>query len=76
MQLSRNIYNIQHLSIITMETITMPKQEFEEIKLELEETKEELERLRDEKEEELPSVEEQLEMGLKDLREGKIMRLN
>tara|TARA_Y100000034_G_C6902137_1_gene417492 strand:+ start:880 stop:996 length:117 start_codon:yes stop_codon:yes gene_type:complete len=36
--------------------------------------KEELERLRSEKEE-LPSVEEQLDMGLKDMREGKIMRL-
>jgi vacuolar-type H+-ATPase subunit I/STV1 len=58
-----------------METITISKQEFEDIKAELEETKEELEKLRAEKEEELPSVEEQLEMGLKDMREGKIMRL-
>ena len=51
-----------------METIEIPKQQFEEMK-------EELERLRKEKEEPLPSVEEQLEMGLKDMEERKIMRL-
>ena len=51
-----------------METITIPKQQFEEMKAELE-------RLKTEREGELPSVEEQLEMGLKDMNEGKIMRL-
>jgi len=51
-----------------METIEVPKQQFEEMKAELEQ-------LRKEKEESLPGVEEQLEMGLKDMREGKIMRL-
>jgi len=51
-----------------METITIPKQEFEAMQAELEQ-------FRKEKEETLPSVDEQLEMGLKDMREGNIMRL-
>ena len=51
-----------------METITIPKEEYEKMV-------EELEILRGKKAESLTSVEEQLEMGLKDMREGKIMRL-
>jgi len=53
------------------ETIKISKKEYEEMI-------EELNKLRKErlhKKESLPSVEEQLEMGLKDMKEGKIMRL-
>ena len=66
--INRKLFNLQHLITITMETIEIPKQQFEEMKAELE-------HLRKEKKESLPSVEEQLEMGLKDMKEGKIMRL-
>jgi len=62
-------YNSQLLNILKMETITIPKQEFKEMKAELEE-------LRTEKDESLPSVEKQLEKGLEELRQGKIVHLN
>ena len=52
-----------------MEKVIISKKEYEELLAELN-------KLRKEKEESLPDVEEQLEMGLEDLRKGRIVDLN